>query len=362
MAISEASQTIRNQPSEKRQQKIEEDYLKSIDRCVERIEHDPAHFHHNEPDHDMYFEELTASSLTGSQSTDYRKDMEADNIDHQSSTLDNIQPNKNANFTLEDTKHQQGANSEKRIDTLNITDKYQDDESFIIKSDTSVSLSVGSVVLHQYSSALKANAEIIDAAGTRQNKNIETALHFLQRPSYGPLSKYIETSLKTVNEADCEAIVGGQGVRPSATLSSTAPGTSSWTSSRNKTTQTDGPKMLLTSSRGTMTDAYGVDCCVSTHRTPCRLVRHYGTATTGPFMKKLRRAQRLFVEAKMTSRSNHASTVAKWRKVLDKFKQKMETMTCQLAKKDEMMGSTSSRVIVLQGDIKDAMLAVRSST
>lgn len=114
-------------------------------------------------------------------------------------------------------------------------------------------------------------------------------------------------------------------------------------------------------SKGTMTDQFSADSSVSTHSKPCRLVRHYSTSTSGPFMKKLRRAHRLLVEAQKTSRCDRVSSAVKWRKVLNRYKHKMQSLTTHLAKRDEMMGGTSSRITVLRGEIKDALLAVRST-
>ena len=51
-------------------------------------------------------------------------------------------------------------------------------------------------------------------------------------------------------------------------------------------------------------------------------LRHYSTSTTGPFMKKLRRAYRLLIEARKTSRFDQASSISKWRKVLERYKHK----------------------------------------
>ncbi|RUS87786.1 hypothetical protein EGW08_004451, partial [Elysia chlorotica] len=73
-------------------------------------------------------------------------------------------------------------------------------------------------------------------------------------------------------------------------------------------------------------------------------------------------AHRLLVEAKKSSRFDQVSSVSKWRKVLDKYKQRMKSLNCHLTKKDEMMGGTSSRLSVLRAEIRDALLSVRSST
>ncbi|KAK3777901.1 hypothetical protein RRG08_038147 [Elysia crispata] len=138
---------------------------------------------------------------------------------------------------------------------------------------------------------------------------------------------------------------------------------SSLTCTENESTQTyhSGVFAALSLTRGTMTDAFTTDSCVSTHGKPCRLVRHYSTSTTGPFMKKLRRAYRLLIEARKTSRFDQASSISKWRKVLERYKHKMQSLTSHLTKKDEMMGGTSSRISVLRAEIKDALLAVRST-
>lgn len=44
--------------------------------------------------------------------------------------------------------------------------------------------------------------------------------------------------------------------------------------------------------------------------------------TSGPFMKKLRRAQRLLKEARVKTKHERQLKVTKWRAVMDRYKEK----------------------------------------
>ncbi|KAH9488519.1 hypothetical protein Btru_062216 [Bulinus truncatus] len=113
---------------------------------------------------------------------------------------------------------------------------------------------------------------------------------------------------------------------------------------------------------GTMTCGHGMmDVSVNTHQRLCKIVKNCGTSTTGPFMKKLRRAQRLLNEADVKTRLERQEKVAKWRSVMDRYKDKLCKLFENLEKKDRLLGYTALNRALSENEVKEICTAVRSS-
>ncbi|KAK7009106.1 hypothetical protein BgiMline_000602 [Biomphalaria glabrata] len=104
-----------------------------------------------------------------------------------------------------------------------------------------------------------------------------------------------------------------------------------------------------------------VDVSVNTHQRLCKIVKHCGTSTSGPFMKKLRRAQRLLSEASAKTKLEKQEKVFKWRAVMGRYKEKLCKLFDSLEKKDELLGYTALSRTLSENEVKEICTAVRSS-
>ncbi|GFR66600.1 hypothetical protein ElyMa_005563900 [Elysia marginata] len=263
--------------------------------------------------------------------------------------MDIFLPNKNANFS---------SDTQPLLDSNQLVDQHFFRETCMRNSETATCSPRGIKDNHKYASSYLGSLSQLETP-----VDVKTDLR-LQEESDSILSN-LSSVISDVSKSVAEITVSSSATTgdfdhclfPGSELSHTI------MTKKNETTQTCRMSscVALFLSKGTMTDPLFSDSSVSTHGKPCRLVRHHSTSTSGPFMKKLRRAHRLLVEARKTSRCDQASSTVKWRKVLNRYKHKMQHLTSHLAKRDEMMGGTSSRITVLRGEIKDALLAVRST-
>ncbi|CAL1540758.1 unnamed protein product [Lymnaea stagnalis] len=127
-------------------------------------------------------------------------------------------------------------------------------------------------------------------------------------------------------------------------------------------TQTDEEIEIVLTSVGTMTLSPNlVDVSVNTHQRVCKIVKNCGTSTSGPFMKKLRRAQRLLKEAKFKAKVERQEKVGRWREVMDRYKEKLTKLFENLEKKDRLLGYTALNRALSENEVKEICTAVRSS-
>lgn len=127
-------------------------------------------------------------------------------------------------------------------------------------------------------------------------------------------------------------------------------------------TQTDEELQPVLASVGTMTFGPNlVDVSVNTHQRVCKIVKNCGTSTSGPFMKKLRRAQRLLKEAKFKAKVERQNKVVKWRAVMERYKEKLTKLFDNLEKKDRLLGYTALNRALSENEVKEICTAVRSS-
>uniref|UniRef100_A0A2C9LKR5 Uncharacterized protein n=1 Tax=Biomphalaria glabrata TaxID=6526 RepID=A0A2C9LKR5_BIOGL len=103
------------------------------------------------------------------------------------------------------------------------------------------------------------------------------------------------------------------------------------------------------------------DVCHAGTQTAEDTGRHCGTSTSGPFMKKLRRAQRLLSEASAKTKLEKQEKVFKWRAVMGRYKEKLCKLFDSLEKKDELLGYTALSRTLSENEVKEICTAVRSS-
>ncbi|CAG5121788.1 unnamed protein product, partial [Candidula unifasciata] len=85
------------------------------------------------------------------------------------------------------------------------------------------------------------------------------------------------------------------------------------------------------------------------------------TTTSGPFMKKLRRAQRLLKEARVKLNTERQSKLVTWTEVLRRYKDRLECLTKSLEKKDVLLSYTALNKALSENEIKDMCTAVSSA-
>ncbi|XP_059171614.1 uncharacterized protein LOC131952791 [Physella acuta] len=127
-------------------------------------------------------------------------------------------------------------------------------------------------------------------------------------------------------------------------------------------TQTDDVVKTRVATVGTMTSSpLLADVSVNTHQRLCKIVKTCGTTTSGPFMKKLRRAQRLLKEARVKTKQERQLKVTKWRAVMDRYKEKLSGLFETLEKKDRMLGYIALNRALSENEVKEICSAVRTS-
>ncbi|BFY97008.1 hypothetical protein BsWGS_00048 [Bradybaena similaris] len=130
---------------------------------------------------------------------------------------------------------------------------------------------------------------------------------------------------------------------------------------RSVATQTDVLPRPQTKTVGTMTCVPQLADASVGCQNSYKLVKSSNTTTSGLFMKKLRRAQRLLKEARVKLRTERHSKLVMWAEVLGRYKDRLQCLTQSLEKKDVLLSYTALNRALSENELKDMCTAVSSA-
>ncbi|XP_012942541.1 uncharacterized protein LOC101860684 isoform X3 [Aplysia californica] len=104
-----------------------------------------------------------------------------------------------------------------------------------------------------------------------------------------------------------------------------------------------------------------VDAAVNTQQLRYKSFRNSGTSTSGPFLKKLRRAQRLLHEARWRTARDRKRKILEWRAIMGRYQEKLLRLTQSLISKDHLIGYTVSTRKLSEEEVKVIRTTVRFS-
>ncbi|XP_012942540.1 uncharacterized protein LOC101860684 isoform X2 [Aplysia californica] len=118
----------------------------------------------------------------------------------------------------------------------------------------------------------------------------------------------------------------------------------------------------VTDLQATMTEVPEmVDAAVNTQQLRYKSFRNSGTSTSGPFLKKLRRAQRLLHEARWRTARDRKRKILEWRAIMGRYQEKLLRLTQSLISKDHLIGYTVSTRKLSEEEVKVIRTTVRFS-